>query len=134
LPTRFTFKNGKLMTSLPPESVATVFAVSPPITNDIAAFFAGAFICNCVPHLVAALQGNPFPSPFAKPPGRGDSSPVVNFFWGSFNLLVGGLLLAWHPISLGLTWDFAAFIAGFLALGVQLSLHFGKVHGDRAGK
>ena len=39
--------------------------------NYIALFFAGAFLCNAIPHLVAGLQGQPFPSPFAKPPGRG---------------------------------------------------------------
>jgi len=36
-------------------------------------FFAGAFLCNCIPHLCAGLQGMPFPTPFAKPRGIGKS-------------------------------------------------------------
>jgi hypothetical protein len=47
--------------------------------NSVALFFAGAFLCNSIPHLTKGLQGEPFPSPFAKPPGKGNSSPLVNF-------------------------------------------------------
>jgi len=90
-------------------------------------FFAGAFLCNCLPHLICGLQGAPFPSPFSKPRGIGDSSPLVNFLWGAFNLFVGLLLLSWNPVAIGFHLDFAALIAGFLALGVQLSVHFAKV-------
>lgn len=32
-------------------------------------FFAGVFLCNAVPHLAAGLQGQPFPTPFARPRG-----------------------------------------------------------------
>jgi len=95
----------------------------------VAIFFAGAFLCNSVPHLVAGLQGAPFQSPFAKPPGVGLSSPLVNFLWGMFNLIVGALLLATHPVEIGLTIDFAVLIAGALAIGIYLALHFGRVRG-----
>jgi hypothetical protein len=61
-------------------------------------FFAGAFLCNCIPHLVAGLQGAPFPTPFAKPRGVGNSSPPVNFLWGSFNLPAGVALLSAPPV------------------------------------
>jgi hypothetical protein len=44
----------------------------------LARFFAGAFLANAVPHFVSGMQGRPFPSPFASPPGKGDSSPTVN--------------------------------------------------------
>jgi hypothetical protein len=37
-------------------------------------FIAGAFLCNAMPYLTSGLQGTPFPTPFAKPPGVGDSS------------------------------------------------------------
>jgi len=97
----------------------------------VADFFAGAFLCNSLPHLVSGLQGAPFPSPFAKPPGIGDSSPLVNVLWGAFNLFAGILLLSRNPVMIGLSLEFAALVAGFLALGVQLSLHFGKVRQDR---
>jgi hypothetical protein len=95
--------------------------------NYVAYFFAGAFLCNCLPHLLSGLQGAPFPSPFAQPPGVGDSSPLVNFLWGAFNLFIGLALLCWRPFSPGLDPESAVFVAGFLALGVPLSLHFGKV-------
>lgn len=92
-------------------------------------FLAGALLANCVPHLVHGISGAPFQSPFAKPPGRGESSPVVNVQWGAANLL-GGLLLLhffWPTNEAG--WSFFGVGAVFLAL--QLAKHFGKV---RAGK
>ncbi len=68
----------------------------------VALFFAGAFLCNCIPHLAAGLMGMPFPSPFAKPSGKGDSLPLVNFLWGAFNLIAGLVLLVRNPFGLGL--------------------------------
>lgn len=59
----------------------------------IAAFWAGAFFANVVPHFVNGVSGDPFPSPFADPPGKGLSSPLVNVLWALFNALVGYLLL-----------------------------------------
>jgi hypothetical protein len=93
----------------------------------IATFLAGALLCNCIPHLVCALQGMPFPTPFAKPRGVGDSSPLVNFLWGACNLLVGAIILSIYPVVVGLRLDFAALVAGALLLGTSLSLHFGRV-------
>jgi hypothetical protein len=93
----------------------------------IALFFAGAFLCNCVPHLVAGLQGVPFPSPFAKPHGVGDSSALVNVLWGFFNLVVGLYLLSRHPFAIEFGSDLVALLAGALALGIPTSVHFGKV-------
>ena len=95
--------------------------------NYLAAFFAGAFFCNALPHLLSGVQGEPFPSPFSKPPGVGDSPPLVNFLWGSFNLLVAIALLVWHPIDLGFNVECAVFIGGFLLMGIGLAHHFGKV-------
>jgi hypothetical protein len=90
-------------------------------------FFIGALLCNSIPHLVAGLQGEPFPSPFAKPPGEGDSSPLVNFVWGSFNLGLGSWLLLTHPVVIGLNQDFITALLGAVFLGVWISIHFGKV-------
>ena len=53
---------------------------------------AGAFLVNCVPHLSAGLRGEAFPTPFAKPPARGLSSPRTNMLWGSGNFVVGIVL------------------------------------------
>ncbi len=96
-----------------------------------AVFFAGVFLCNSIPHLCSGLQGLPFPTPFAKPRGVGDSSPLVNFLWGGFNLLVGGYLLARHPVSVAPDPAFAALVAGALAIGCYLSVHFAKVRRDK---
>jgi hypothetical protein len=93
----------------------------------VALFFAGALLCNSLPHLVAGLQGVSFPSPFAKPRGVGNSSPVVNFLWGLFNLLAGGWLWSLYPVRPGLFPGFAVLVLGALVLGLYLALHFGKV-------
>lgn len=97
-------------------------------------FFAGAFLCNCIPHLVAGLQGTPFPSPFAKPRGVGNSSPLVNFLWGSSNLAVGAVLLAISPFSIVPGAPLLIFSFGFLSLGAYLAVHFGKVIEQRRGR
>lgn len=95
----------------------------------VAIFFAGAFLCNSVPHLVAGLQGAPFQTPFAKPSGVGLSSPLVNFLWGMFNLIIGALLLSAFPVEIGLTPRFATLIAGIFAMGIFSAVHFGRVRG-----
>lgn len=104
------------------------------LMNYIATFFAGAFLCNSLPHLASGLQGAPFPTPFARPRGIGDSSPLVNFLWGTVNLLAGVFLLSRHPVTVGLNPNFATLVAGFLVLGIQCSLHFGKVRRERLAK
>jgi hypothetical protein len=55
----------------------------------LASFFAGVFLCNCIPHLACGLRGEPFPTPFANPRGKGPSTPILNFLWGAFDLLAG---------------------------------------------
>lgn len=96
-----------------------------------ALFAAGLFLCNCLPHLAAGLQGRPFPSPFATPHGVGDSRPLVNVLWGMFNLVAGLLLLAANPVTIGVNPDFAALIFGALVLGIFASWHFGKVQASK---
>ena len=95
--------------------------------NYIALFFAGVFLCNSLPHLCSGLCGAPFPTPFAKPRGVGDSSPLVNFLWGIANLLAGLALLGRHPVALTPNLDMAALLCGVLLLGTHCSIHFGNV-------
>jgi hypothetical protein len=95
--------------------------------HNVACFFAGLFICNGIPHLVCGLCGEPFPSPFAKPPGRGNSPALVNFFWGTFNLAVGIVLMWLGLFALGWNVQCLLFAIGFVLIGIQLSWHFGKV-------
>lgn len=96
----------------------------------IAPFLAGVFLCNAVPHIVAGLQGSPFPTPFARPRGVGHSSPLINFIWGTANLAVGLFALSRSLLIFGINIDTLAFFAGMLVIGTYLSVHFGKV---RAG-
>ena len=94
-------------------------------------FLAGELMCNGIPHLAAGLRGEPFPTPFAKPPGEGKSPPVVNFIWWSVNLFGGVALSAWR-LPLG---DYriggTAAALGWLAIGLYLALHFGAVRAKR---
>jgi len=62
-------------------------------TTGLAYFLAGVFLANGVPHFVNGISGRSFQSPFAKPPGVGESSPVINVIWGMINFVIGyGLL------------------------------------------
>jgi hypothetical protein len=90
-------------------------------------FIAGTFLCNCLPHLLSGLRGDAFPSPFAKPPGRGNSRPVVNFLWGTANMLIGGALVAYSLPKLAQGEGVLALLIGWLACGLMLANHFGKV-------
>lgn len=93
----------------------------------VAIFFAGAFLCNAMPHLTAGLRGEVFPSPFSTPHGKGPSSPLVNFLWGMLNALIGLALLVHHPFAPGVNVDSAALLVGVLVIGVFTSVHFGRV-------
>jgi hypothetical protein len=93
------------------------------------AFLAGAFLANGVPHFVMGVCGMPFPTPFAKSPGEGDSSPVVNVVWGFANFAVGVLLLHFHAPQDLLAW--ALLGVGALLLAVMLAWHFGKVQAKK---
>lgn len=62
--------------------------------HGVALFFGGVFLANFTPHFVAGVSGRPFQTPFAKPPFRGLSSPLVNILYGLFNLSAAYVLLA----------------------------------------
>ena len=64
-----------------------------PWYDHVAWFFGGAFLVNSVPHFTNGVSGRPFPTPFAKPPGRGLSPAWVNVLWGLFNLVLSYLLV-----------------------------------------
>ena len=88
----------------------------------------GLFLANGVPHFVKGMCGEPFQSPFAKPPGVGESSPLSNVLWGFGNLVAGALLLHFFwPQGSAAAAGWALVGLGVLIMAVQLSLHFGKV-------
>jgi hypothetical protein len=88
-------------------------------------FLGGALLANGLPHFVQGISGKPFPTPFAKPPGVGNSSPVVNVLWGFGNWVAGVLLVHsfWPVNCIGKT----LVAAGALLLAVPMAHHFGKV-------
>lgn len=101
----------------------------------IAYFFGGAFLTNALPHFVAGVMGQPFQSPFAKPPGQGQSSSTINVLWGSANLAVAYLLLCRFGAYDIRAWpDVAATGSGMLAMGLFLSRRFGRFNGGNAPK
>lgn len=82
----------------------------------------GAALVNAVPHTVSGLRGQEFPTPFADPPGRGLSSPVVNVAWGLSNLALG----AWLHRGTRWTSEKIAFGVGAAVMGVLLAQFFGS--------
>ena len=96
----------------------------------VAYFFGGAFLVNAIPHFVSGVMGHPFQSPFAKPPGQGLSSALVNVLWGATNLVFAYLLLGrvgnfefrrWrHVLIAGV---------GGLAMALMLYRAFGRFYG-----
>jgi hypothetical protein len=104
-----------------------------PWLHELAYLFGGAFLVNAIPHFVSGVMGRPFQSPFAKPPGKGLSSSVVNLLWGFANLVFADLLLCrvgqFDPRSSG---DALALGSGILLAGVLLARTFGRLHGGNA--
>lgn len=90
----------------------------------LAVFFAGVFLANFVPHFVSGISGNSFPSPFADPPGFGNSSPLANVLWGSANLAVGYGLLRYGRLSATNGRAVVVLFFGFVAMAVVLSQGF----------
>ena len=91
-------------------------------------FVSGLFLANGVPHFVQGISGHRFQSPFATPPGVGESSPLINTVWGYANLAIGATLL-WFSQPRGdsavLSWIVVGM--GILLMAVVLSNHFGKI-------
>ena len=95
--------------------------------------FGGALLANALPHFVSGVRGEPFQSPFAKPPGEGLSSSTVNVLWGFSNLAIGyALICHGGEFALHDTADALAVGIGILAMSLPLARHFGRFHGGRA--
>ncbi|ANI88499.1 hypothetical protein A9P82_03805 [Arachidicoccus ginsenosidimutans] len=92
--------------------------------NYLSTFFAGVFLANFVPHFVNGISGNSFPTPFAKPPGKGLSSPVVNIAWSLFNLIGGFFLFKAAKVSCSNYLSLIIFFAGIASISLWLAKHF----------
>ena len=93
-------------------------------------FFGGIFLANAIPHFVSGMLGRALKSPFAKPPGKGLSSSVVNVLWGFSNVIVGYFLVVrvgdFDLRSIG---EFLTLAAGTLLIGLFSARNFGQFHG-----
>jgi len=95
-------------------------------------FVAGLFLANGVPHFVQGISGHWFQSPFASPPGIGESSPVVNVLWGFLNLVIGfALLFAFAPKGSDVIIEWACVGLGALLISLFCARHFGRVRSRR---
>src|ERR1700733_4323210 len=92
----------------------------------VSGFWAGAFLANFVPHFVKGVCGDLFPSPFAKPPGKGPTAPVVNVLWALVNLIIGYVLYRAGKVSLQDTLPAVVFFAGISAMSLMLAITFAK--------
>ena len=94
--------------------------------NYIAAFFAGVFLANVVPHYVNGISGDAFPSPFADPPGKGLSSSLVNILWALFNLVVGYFLFKGGKINSKNKLTLLIFFIGIALISIMCSMTFAE--------
>lgn len=94
-----------------------------------AAYIMSAFcFVNGIPHFVQGVCGHPFQSPFATPPGKGESSPLINVIWGSFNFLIGYLLLVYAGFfSIGHNTATYIFVSAAFVSSLALAVIFGKI-------
>jgi len=94
----------------------------------VAYFFGGVFLANGVPHFVNGISGNKFQSPFASPPGVGESSPIVNVIWGMVNFVIAFVLIRCvGTFVCGFNPGMIVAAIGALSTAVGLAFHFGRV-------
>jgi len=94
----------------------------------VAHFFGGVFMVNALPHLIAGVSGKPLQTPFASPPFRGLSSPLVNVAWALVNLALAYLLLVRVEVLDLRSWpDALVCFAGFGAWAFQCARAFVKL-------
>ena len=95
--------------------------------------FAGAFFANFVPHFVSGVLGRTFPTPFASPPFRGQSSSRVNVLYGMCNLSVVYVLLSrvgeFEPRS---ALHAGAFGLGLAAWSLMIARSLARLQGQQA--
>ena len=99
-----------------------------PWIHYVGCFFGGAFFANALPHLIAGVSGQSMQSPFASPPFKGLSSPVVNVAWALANLALAYLLVERVGSFDVRSWsDVAVCFAGFSAMALQCARSFGRL-------
>jgi hypothetical protein len=99
-----------------------------PWYDYVACFFAGMFLANAIPHFTNGVSGDSFPTPFAKPPGKGLSSPVVNVAWALLNIVIGCELFKVGHVASGDELALLLFFVGAAAISLMLSVNFSRKH------
>lgn len=86
-----------------------------------------AFLANAIPPLVHSLSGKRFPTPFAQPPGEGESPAWMNAVWGLVNR-GGGYALAMGvgTVTPGFTRSAQLMAIGFGVTSLALAYYCGK--------
>ena len=94
----------------------------------IAYFFAGGFLCNGIPHFVKGITGQRFQSPFASPPGVGQSPAMINVIWGMVNFGIAAVLFGVGDFDFGMTKSVLLAGVGFTLIALFLASYFEKVN------
>jgi len=94
----------------------------------LAGFLAGAFFANAVPHFVNGISGNKFPTPFAKPPGKGLSSATTNVLWALLNIIIACSLFRFSKFHHDKPLELIILFAGVVIMSVLLSSRFQHKH------
>ena len=94
----------------------------------LAYLFAGAFLANSIPHFIHGVSGKKFPTPFARPLVKGESSPLVNVIWGVVNFLIGyALVFGVGQFQFGFSLDALMLILGGIVLSMVMALILGRM-------
>lgn len=88
---------------------------------------AGAALFNALPHLLSGISGRAFPTPFASPPGKGQSSATTNVLWGFANLIAAYAAGHAGGFSFGDIARLSSSAAGALLLSLYLSQRFSRL-------
>jgi hypothetical protein len=95
-------------------------------------FVGGGLLANVIPHFVSGICGRAFQSPFARPPGVGLSSPVVNVFWGALNAVAAyALILHVGDFDFRRTGDAVALGLGAVVSALLLARYFGRFYAEQ---
>lgn len=94
----------------------------------LAYVFSAFCLVNGIPHFFQGLCGNCFQSPFAHPPGVGESSPLTNVLWGAFNFLLGYVVLYFAGFfEMGQNIATYVFFLAALLSSIILAVVFGRI-------
>ncbi|QKR99835.1 hypothetical protein F9288_09450 [Sphingomonas sp. CL5.1] len=88
---------------------------------------AGAALFNALPHLLSGMNGRTFPTPFANPPGKGQSSAKANVLWGFANLIAAYAAGRAGGFSISDIASLSSSAVGALLLSLYLSHHFSSL-------